>query len=692
MPTDSQNNPLLDLEQLPRFSLIKPEHVVPAVERLLAEGRAVIAALPGADDAPTFETLVAPQEIADDRLNRAWSPVGHLHSVKDSPALRDAYNACLPLLSDYATEVNQNERLFHAYEVLAARPDFAALPRAERRIVDNALREFRLGGVHLGAEAKQRFGEIASRLSALSSRFQENALDATQAWTRLVTDPADLAGLPDSALALARQSATRKGLEGWLLTLEFPSYLPVMSYADNRALRREIYEAYVTRASDRGPHAGRFDNSEVMQEILALRHEKALLLGFANYAEYSLARKMAKSTGQVTEFLLDLSRRSRPMAEHELDELRDFAREACGLETLEAWDFSYASEKLRQRSFNISQETLRPWFPVPRVLGGLFAIVERLYGVLIEESDGVDVWHPDVRFYRIRGADGLPLGCFYLDLYAREGKRGGAWMDECVVRRRLADGVQQPVAYLTCNFTPPVDGRPSLLTHDDVTTLFHEFGHGLHHMLTQVDYPSVSGINGVAWDAVELPSQLMEHWCWEREAVQLYSGHHETGEPLPEELFERLHAARNFQSAMQMARQIEFSLFDFRVHLEFETGSKTDIAALLDDVRERVSVLRPPEWNRFAHGFSHVFAGGYAAGYYSYKWAEVLASDAFSMFEERGIFDRDTGRAFLGSVLEQGGTRDAMDLFVEFRGREPSIDALLRHCGLAETPREETPA
>ena len=692
MPTDSQNNPLLDLEQLPRFSLIKPEHVVPAVERLLAEGRAVIAALPGADDAPTFETLVAPQEIADDRLNRAWSPVGHLHSVKDSPALRDAYNACLPLLSDYATEVNQNERLFHAYEVLAARPDFAALPRAERRIVDNALREFRLGGVHLGAEAKQRFGEIASRLSALSSRFQENALDATQAWTRLVTDPADLAGLPDSALALARQSATRKGLEGWLLTLEFPSYLPVMSYADNRALRREMYEAYVTRASDRGPHAGRFDNSEVMQEILALRHEKALLLGFANYAEYSLARKMAKSTGQVTEFLLDLSRRSRPMAEHELDELRDFAREACGLETLEAWDVSYASEKLRQRSFNISQETLRPWFPVPRVLGGLFAIVERLYGVLIEESDGVDVWHPDVRFYRIRGADGLPLGCFYLDLYAREGKRGGAWMDECVVRRRLADGVQQPVAYLTCNFTPPVDGRPSLLTHDDVTTLFHEFGHGLHHMLTQVDYPSVSGINGVAWDAVELPSQLMEHWCWEREAVQLYSGHHETGEPLPEELFERLHAARNFQSAMQMARQIEFSLFDFRVHLEFETGSKTDIAALLDDVRERVSVLRPPEWNRFAHGFSHVFAGGYAAGYYSYKWAEVLASDAFSMFEERGIFDRDTGRAFLGSVLEQGGTRDAMDLFVEFRGREPSIDALLRHCGLAETPREETPA
>ncbi len=692
MSTSVDDNPLLDVEHLPRFTAIGAQHVVPAIEHRLGECRAVIAALPGADEQPSFETLVVAQEDAEDRLNRTWSPVSHLHSVKDSAELREAYNACLPLLSAYSSEVGQNEKLFHAYEALAASDAFATLSQAERRTVETSLREFRLAGVHLDADAKQRLRDNAARLSELGSRFEENVLDATQAWTRHVTDETELAGLPDSARALARQYATRKGLDGWLLTLEFPSYYPVMMYADSRDLRREMYEAYVTRASDRGPHAGRFDNTEVMVEILRLRHEKAVLLGFANYAEYSLARKMAKSTTQVIDFLRDLARRSRPVAERELDELRAFVRDEYGVEDLQAWDITYYAEKLRERRYKVSPEALRPWLPVPRVLSGLFAIVERLYGIHVEEQDNPEVWHPDVRFFAIRDATGELRGQFYLDLYAREGKRGGAWMDECVVRRRVPGGVQTPVAYLTCNFTPPVDGTPSLLTHDEVTTLFHEFGHGLHHLLTRVDRAAVSGINGVAWDAVELPSQFMEHWCWEREAVALYSGHHETGEPLPGELFERLSAARNFHAGMQMVRQIEFSLFDFRMHLEYDPQHGIDITALLDDVRREVAVVPTPAFNRFAHGFSHVFAGGYAAGYYSYKWAEVLASDAFSLFEEHGIFDRATGESFLHNVLEQGGSRDAMELFVAFRGREPRIEALLRHCGLSPSALGETAA
>ncbi|KRT56689.1 M3 family metallopeptidase, partial [endosymbiont of Ridgeia piscesae] len=514
------------------------------------------------------------------------------------------------------------------------------------------------------------------------SKYEENLLDATNAWSKRIDDPEALAGLPESALALAKQTAEQRGTSGWLLTLEFPSYLPVMSYADDRELRREVYEAFATRASDQGPHDKAFDNSELMEQILALRHEQAQLLGFANYAERSLARKMARSTDAVMAFLHDLAERSRPQAQRELEELRLFAREEHGILELQAWDIGYYSEKLRQHRHNISQEELKPYFPETKVVPGMFAVVEQLYGIQIKAIEGVDSWHPDVRFFEIRDADGQLRGQFYLDLYARPKKRGGAWMDDCASRFFTDQLDQTPVAYLTCNFSPPVGEQPALFTHDEVETLFHEFGHGLHHLLTRIDYPAVAGINGVAWDAVELPSQFMENFCWEREALNLISGHWETGEPIPDDLYQRMKAAKNFQSAMQMVRQLEFSIFDFRIHREYEPAHGGRIYEILDEVRQQVSVVIPPTWNRFAHGFSHIFAGGYAAGYYSYKWAEVLSADAFSLFEERGTFDAETGRAFLQEILEQGGSKQAMELFTAFRGREPQIDALLRHSGI----------
>jgi oligopeptidase A len=677
------NNPLLELDGLPPFSKIMPEHVEPAIDQLLAECRSGVQSLLAGNSDYTWDNLVDPLEALDDRLSRAWSPVSHMNAVVNSEALRAAYNACLPKLSEYATEMGQNEALFRAFRQIAEGDEYDRLDTAQRKIIDNALRDFRLSGVELQAEQRERYKAIMQELSTLTSRFSDNVLDATNAWYRQVHDEALLSGLPETARALARQAAQQRGLDGWVFNLEFPSYYPVMTYADNRALREELYSAYVTRASDQGPHAGQWDNAPLMEQILALRHEAAQLLGFGNYAERSLETKMAESPQHVLEFLTDLAARSRPAAERELGAVRDFARSEYGQDDLQAWDISYYSEKLRQQRYAISQEELKPYFPQPQVVRGLFGIVERLYGLRIEEVGGIDTWHEDVRFYRIHDADNELRGEFYLDLYARPHKRGGAWMDECVSRRRHANGTQTPVAYLVCNFSPPIGDDPALFTHDEVITLFHEFGHGLHHMLTRIDYAGVSGISGVAWDAVELPSQFMENWCWEREALDLIAGHYRSGEKIPEDMYRRMKQAKNFQSAMQMVRQLEFALFDFRLHHEYEPATGGRVHELLDEVRRQVSVVQPPGFNRFENGFTHIFSGGYAAGYYSYKWAEVLSADAFSAFEETGIFDRETGNRFLSSILEQGGSREPMELFVEFRGREPTIDALLRHSGLA---------
>jgi oligopeptidase A len=675
------SNPLLNFDGLPHFSSITAQDVEPAIEHLLKDNREQIKTLLDTLSEPDWHNFVEPMEELEDRLSRAWSPVSHLNAVMNSEDLRQAYNACLPRLSEYATEMGQNDALFRAYE--AVEKQEAGLDKAQRKLVQNALRDFKLSGVDLSPEKKQRFGAIASRLSEITARYEENLLDATNAWKKQVVEEDVLTGLPPSALDLAAQTARQRELEGWLLTLEFPSYYPVITYADNRELRREMYEAYSTRASDQGPDAGRFDNSEIMDEILALRHELAGLLGFANYAERSLATKMARSTDEVLAFLHDLATRAKKQGETELDELRSFALEQYGVSELEAWDIPYYSEKLRQHRYSISQEELKPYFPETRVIPGMFDVIGKVFGVQIRESaERVETWHPDVRFYEIRDQKQELLGQFYFDLYARPNKRGGAWMADAISRMKTHNREQLPVAFMTCNFTPPVGDKPALLTHEEVQTLFHEFGHGLHHMLTQVDYPSISGISGVAWDAVELPSQFMENWCWEKAALALLSGHYETGDPLPDELYARMQAARNFQSAMQLLRQIEFSLFDFLVHLNYDPEKGGRIYATLDAVREEVAVVRPPAWNRFAHGFSHIFGGGYAAGYYSYKWAEVLSADAFSLFEEKGVFDQATGLSFLQNILEKGGSEDAMDLFVAFRGREPSIDALLRHSGI----------
>ncbi|MBN4053239.1 M3 family metallopeptidase, partial [bacterium AH-315-L15] len=610
--------------------------------------------------------------------------VSHMNSVVNSDALRDAYNACLPKLSDYATEMGQNAQLFRAHQQIAEEPVYDPLDTAQKKIIDNAMRDFRLSGIALAPDAKSRYKTIMQELSALTSKFSDNLLDATHAWKKGVTDKTQLAGLPESALAMAKQIAEREGVEGWVLNLEFPSYLPVITYAENRALRQEVYTAYVTRASDEGPHAGKWDNTQNMEEILAYRHEMAQLLGFENYNGYSLATKMATSTDQVMTFLNELAERSLPIARQELDELRSFAKEQFGVDGLEAWDVPYFSEKLRQHKYAITQEELKPYFSVEDALKGLFAVVAKLYGLGVSALEGVEVWHDDVRFYEIRDRAGQLRGQFYLDLYARPHKRGGAWMGDCVTRKRTVEGIQTPVAYLTCNFSPPVGDDPALFTHDEVLTLFHEFGHGLHHMLTQVDYLSVAGIGGVPWDAVELPSQFMENWCWQREALDLIASHFKTGAALPEEMFQRMLAAKNFQSGMHMVRQLEFALFDFRLHLEYDPEKEGRVYEVLEEVRKQVAVMHPPSFNRFPHGFSHIFAGGYAAGYYSYKWAEVLSADAFSLFEESGIFDQETGLRFMTTILEQGGSLDPMELFVLFRGREPTIDALLRHRGLAQ--------
>ncbi|MBD9677731.1 oligopeptidase A [Pseudomonas sp. PDM18] len=675
-------NPLLQSYDLPPFSSIRPEHVKPAIEQILADNRAAIARiLAQQNGTPTWAGLVLSMDELHDRLGKAWSPVSHLNAVCNSAELREAYEGCLPLLSAYWTELGQNRELFKAYESLATSTESKTFDVAQKTILEHALRDFRLSGIDLPADQQQRYAEIQTRLSELGSRFSNQLLDATQAWTKHITDEAALAGLTDSAKAQMQQAAQAKELDGWLISLEFPSYYAVMTYAQDRALREEVYAAYCTRASDQGPNAGQNDNGPVMQEILDLRQELSRLLGFKNFAELSLATKMAETPEQVLHFLRDLAVRSKPFAAQDLEQLKAYAAEQ-GCPNLSSWDASYFGEKLREARYSVSQEALRAYFPVDKVLSGLFAIVQKLYGIQIRELNDFERWHPDVRLFEIE-ENGQHVGRFYFDLYARANKRGGAWMDGARDRRRTAGGeLQSPVAYLVCNFTPAVGGKPALLTHDEVTTLFHEFGHGLHHLLTRVEHAGASGINGVAWDAVELPSQFMENWCWEPEGLALISGHYETGAPLPQDLLEKMLAAKNFQSGLMMVRQLEFSLFDFELHATH--GDGRSVLEVIEAIRDEVAVMRPPAYNRFANSFAHIFAGGYAAGYYSYKWAEVLSADAFSRFEEEGVLNPATGAAFREAILAKGGSQEPMALFVAFRGREPSIDALLRHSGLSE--------
>ncbi|EMF5055625.1 oligopeptidase A [Serratia marcescens] len=676
-------NPLLTPFSLPPFSAIRPEDIVPAVQSALADCRAAVERVVAQPGPFTWDNLCQPLAESDDRLSRIWSPIGHLNSVKNSPELRAAYEQALPLLSEYGTWVGQHEGLYQAYRSLKEGAAFEALSVPQRKAVDNALRDFELSGIGLSADKQQRYGKIVARLSELGSTYSNNVLDATMGWSKLITDEAELSGLPESALAQAQAMAQAKEQDGWLLTLDMPSYLPVLTYADNRALREEMYRAFATRASDQGPNAGKWDNSEVMAETLALRHELAQLLGFDTYADKSLATKMAESPEQVIGFLSDLAKRARPQAEQELAQLRAFAKQHYGVDELEAWDITYYGEKQKQHLFSISDEQLRPYFPEQRVVEGLFEVVKRIYGITAKERKDVETWHPDVRFFDLFAANGELRGSFYLDLYARENKRGGAWMDDCVGSLRKADGtLQKPVAYLTCNFNRPLGDQPALFTHNEVTTLFHEFGHGLHHMLTQIDTAGVSGINGVPWDAVELPSQFMENWCWEPEALAFISGHYQSGEPLPKAMLDKLLAAKNYQAALFILRQLEFGLFDFRMHFEYSPEKGAQILPTLAEVKKMVAVVPSPSWGRFPHAFSHIFAGGYAAGYYSYLWAEVLSADAYSRFEEEGIFNAETGKSFLDNILSRGGSEEPMALFKRFRGREPQLDAMLRHYGI----------
>ena len=678
-------NPLLDFTGLPRFAEIKPEHVAPAIEQLLAENRALIARLQADTAPPTWNGFVLPMEDANERLSRAWGPVGHLNAVMNSPELREVYNATLPKITQYYAELGQNLALFDQFKALRNSPEFNGLSAARKKIIENELRDFRLGGAELPEAEKARYLKIQERLAELSSRFSDNLLDATNDFSLLIENRKELSSLPDDVLQAAQEAAREKygsAIENrWLFTLKAPSYMPVMQYADNRVLREKMYRAYGTRASEFGKPE--WDNSKLMDEIIRLRGEEARLLGFANYGELSLESKMANSPQQVVEFMRELAKRARPFAEKDLAELREFAKTVLGITELQSWDVGYASEKLREQRYAFSDHEVKLYFPEDAVLPGMFRLVETLYGLRIKLASA-PVWHDDVRFFDIRNQQNQMVGQFYLDLYARNSKRGGAWMDDAITRRRLATGIQTPVAYLNCNFSRPVGNKPAVFTHDEVITLFHEFGHGLHHLLTEVEELGVSGINGVEWDAVELPSQFMENFCWEWEVVHGMARHIDSGEKLPRELFDKMLAAKNFQSGLQTLRQIEFALFDMLMHSNFEAGGGKTILQLLDEVRAEVAVLIPPAFHRFPHSFSHIFASGYAAGYYSYKWAEVLSADAYSLFEENGVLNPDVGARFRSEILSVGGSRGAMQSFTAFRGREPSIDALLRHHGLFE--------
>jgi len=677
-------NPLLNIAGLPAFRKITPDIIQPAIETILDENRQQIARLLGNEEM-SWDGLIKPISLLEDRLNRAWSPVRHLNSVKSSDTLRDAYNACLPLLSEYSTEMSQNRALYQGYQTIAKSAAYKDLNTAQQKTIDDSLKHFRLGGVGLEGADKTRYQQLQKDLSELQSNFDDNLLDATQSWEKLLEDEKQLQGLPEYAMAMLRQLAEQNDQPGYRLTLDMPCYIAVITYANSRELRKEIYEAYTTRATDQGVTDIKWDNGDNMRLIVAKRQEKAKLLGFDNYADYSLETKMAESTGQVLDFLYDLAKRVRCAAIDEVTKRQAFA-ESLGFEgELQAWDYAYYSEKLKQHNYQISEEDLKPYFSDNNVIKGLFEIVKKLYGVDINPAEStVDVWDKSVRFYAINNAAGETIGQFYLDLYARENKRGGAWMDECINRYHIDGKTQIPVAYLTCNLTPPVGDEPALFTHDEVITLFHEFGHGLHHMLTKIDVPDVAGINGVEWDAVELPSQFMENFCWEKQALELFARHYQTSEVLPETLFDKMVAAKNFQSALQMLRQIEFALFDIKLHQQVNLTNAAQIQDILDCVRAEISVVKTSHNNRFQNGFSHIFAGGYAAGYYSYKWAEVLSADVFSAFEEVGVFDATIGQKFLHCILEQGGSRPALESFRCFRGREPNIDALLRHSGIAE--------
>jgi oligopeptidase A len=682
------NNPLLEPADagLPPFAAIRPEHVEPALLTVLEDNRAALGRLLGSSRAgePTFETVVPPLEELGDRLHRVWSPVSHLHAVANTPELREAYNRCLPQLSRYHTEISQNNEL---YELFRAVSGSIAPERSDgaRALVDQALRDFRLGGVALPEAQKRRFMEVMEALTELQARFEQNLLDAMAAWSHTETDPARVAGIPESALARAAAAAQEAGRPGWLFGLDQPTYIAVLTHAKCRDLRALVHRAWATRASDQAPSPREFDNSAIMERILALRHEVAGLVGFANFAEYSLATKMAKSVAEVREFLDGLARASRSAAREEFRELQSFA----GHE-LAAWDVAFYAEELRLQRYSISDEELRPYFPLPRVLEGLFALVQRLYGVRLESVGGVSLWHPSAGYFRVVGSGGETIGGLYTDFYARPEKRSGAWMDDCISRKRLDGRLQLPVAHLVCNFAPPAGDTPSLLSHDEVLTLFHELGHTLHHLLTRVDYPSVGGIHGVPWDAVELPSQFMEGFAWEPEILAMISGHHRTGEPLPVRLVERLRASRVFHGGMQMVRQLEFALFDLRIHAEFEPGAASRIGAILEDVRSAVAVVPAAPYDRFPHAFAHIFGGGYAAGYYSYKWAEVLSSDAYAAFEEQGVLNTELARRFRQEILEVGGTRDIGEAFRAFRGRDPDIAALLRHSGITAAAAGES--
>ncbi|OTA20586.1 oligopeptidase A [Xenorhabdus beddingii] len=676
-------NPLLTPSALPKFSAIEPKHVVPAVKETLANYRQVIERILSENATFTWDNLCQTISEEKDKLDRVWSPVSHLNAVKNSPELREAYEQSLPLLSEFDTWLGQHKGLYLAYKSLKDSEVFNHLTQPQRKVVENTLRDFELTGVGLPEEKQKRYGEITARLSELGAKFGNNVLDATMGWTKLITDECLLSGLPESAKAAAKAAAEDKGQEGWLLTLNMPSYLPVMIYADEGELREEMYHAYTTRASDQGPDAGKWDNSGIMAEMLALRHELAQLLGFKNYAESSLATKMAKTPQQVLDFLNDLTQRAHKQGEEELDTLTDFSKSHYQVDELKAWDLAYYGEKQKQHHFSIDDEQLRPYFPEQRALEGLFEVVRRIYGITAKERHDVDTWHPDVRFFELYDDKQVLRGSFYVDLYAREHKRGGAWMDSYVSRMRHASGVlQDPISYLTCNFNKPVGDQPALFTHDEVITLFHEFGHGLHHMLTQVEALDVAGINGVPWDAVECPSQFMENWCWEPEALAFISGHYQTNEPLPQAMLDNMLAAKNYQAAMKILRQLEFGLFDFRLHAEYDPAKGAQILETLHSVKKQVAVVPSPDWGRFPNAFSHIFNGGYAAGYYSYLWADVLAADAYSRFSEEGIFNRTTGQSFLDNILSRGGSEDPMTLFVRFRGREPKLDAMLQSYGI----------
>ena len=670
------NNPLLQIDELPAFDKIEASHARPALEAVLADNRAHLLELT-AQPAPTFASLVVPVEELSYRLGRVWSPIGHLNAVANSAVMRAAYNECVPLLTEYASELGQNENLYAAYAyVLKHEGD--RLEPSQRKLVENALRDFRLAGVDLPADRKTRYREVMQQLAQLGTKFSENVLDAGRAYTRNVTDEAELAGLPANAVDRAAADAREANQLGWLLKLDQPTYMTVMTSAESEQLRRDIYEAWVTRASELGPSAGRFDNGPLIAELLPLRHELAQLLGFGNYAEYALATRMAKSIKQVLSFLDDLARRCIPAGRQEFSDLEEFAGRK-----LNAWDLAYYAERLQESRFKVSQEALRPYFPLPKVLSGLFALTQRLYGITVRERPGVSVWHPSVRYYDLLDSkDGLVAG-FYLDPYSRTEKRSGAWMDECVSAKSLPSGTALPVAQLVCNFTTPVGSAPSLLTHDEVTTLFHEFGHGLHHMLTRVAYPSIAGINGVSWDAVELPSQFMENFVWRREVLPLISAHVTTGEPLPVDMLQRLIGTRTFNAALDTLRQIELASFDFELHANFDPTAGAKVADTLAAVKRRIAVVPAAPFNRMPSSFAHIFAGGYAAGYYSYKWAEVLAADAFEAFEEAGVFDSKTATRFRESILARGGSLDAMEAFVQFRGRQPDVRPLLKQTGIA---------